>query len=382
MLFCLLLFWLSVAAIWYTYLGYPLFMALAARIWAHPWCPADITPSVTIVIAAYNEGQGIVDQVRSMLSSDYPPDRLSVLVITDGSNDASPTALDALAQEDKRVLHTHEPERRGKAHALARATHLARGEVLVFSDANCRFHDDTVRRLVRHFADTSIGAVGGAKRVKSDGSVAAQGEGLYWRYESFLKRCDSTVSSVMGVPGEVWASRRETYVPAETDSIIEDFVASLRIVQAGWRVVYEPEAVALEPPSPSLRAEWGRRTRMAAGGWQSFFRLRGLLRHPNRWIPFQYLSHRMLRWLVTPTLFVVALVTNVCLATQPFYGYLLTLQALFYLLAALGWVLARRGVRVWGMLVPFYVVMLNAAALVGGIRYLLGRQSAVWAKVR
>ena len=408
---CLILFWLSLLVIAYTYVGYGLFMALAARLWGRSTRSAEITPSVTVLVAAYNEAECIANKIENTLTLDYPADKLELLVVADGSTDDTPAIVaDYAARHEAGVGYNvrlaYQPERRGKAHALARAYPLATGEILVFSDANSLFPPDILRHMVRHFADPEVGGVGGAKRImvasaSVDAGAQGQGESLYWRYESQLKAWDSAVSSVMGVPGEVWAARREAFRPAEEDAIIEDFVASLRLVEQGWRVVLEPRAIALEPPSPSLRAEWQRRTRMAAGGWQAFFRLPGLLRHPNRWIPFQYLSHRMLRWMVTPSLFVLLLLSNICLASRPFYAVILGLQGAFYLAALLGWLLARsqpppegpptepssydqprRGTFGRWLLAPFYVVMLNAAALVGGWRFLRGRQSAVWQKVR
>jgi cellulose synthase/poly-beta-1,6-N-acetylglucosamine synthase-like glycosyltransferase len=254
---------------------------------------------------------------------------------------------------------------------------------VVFSDANSYFCPETVRRLVRPFADPTVGGASGAKRMLAQGdATAGEGEGLYWRYETWLKRNDSAVSSVMGVPGEIWAARREAYIPPDPDTLLDDFVASLRMVAAGWRVVFVPDVYASEEASPSLAAEFARRARNAAGGWQAFFKLPGMLRHPNKLITFQYLSHRMLRWMVTPTLFVLALLANICLAARPFYALTLACQIAFYLLASVGWWLTAKGRRVRWLLAPFYIVLLNAAALAGGWRYLTGRQSVVWRKVR
>jgi cellulose synthase/poly-beta-1,6-N-acetylglucosamine synthase-like glycosyltransferase len=267
--------------------------------------------------------------------------------------------------------------------ALIRGFPQAQGEVVVFSDANSYFQKDTLRKLVRNLADPEVGGASGAKRMLSQGdTIAREGEGLYWRYESYLKSCDSAVSSVMGVPGEVWAARRNAYVPPDPDTLLDDFVSSLRMVEAGWRVVFEPEAIAYEDASPSLRAEWLRRSRNAAGGWQAFFKLPGMLHHQDRLVTFQYLSHRMLRWMVTPELFVLVLLSNLALIPSPFYAASLAAQTVFYLAAGLGWLLAARGRRVRWLLAPFYVCLLNAAALVGGWRFVFRKQSVVWRKVR
>jgi cellulose synthase/poly-beta-1,6-N-acetylglucosamine synthase-like glycosyltransferase len=380
---CLWLFWIAVIGILYTYVGYGLIMAALARRRARPVRAGDITPSVTVLVAAYNEEDCIAAKIENTLALDYPTDRLELLVVTDGSTDRTGEIVQRYARQYANVRLLHEPERRGKVGALRRAFPLTTGEVVVFSDANSYFCPETVRRLVRPFADPTVGGASGAKRMLAQGdATAGEGEGLYWRYETWLKRNDSAVSSVMGVPGEIWAARREAYIPPDPDTLLDDFVASLRMVAAGWRVVFVPDVYASEEASPSLAAEFARRARNAAGGWQAFFKLPGMLRHPNKLITFQYLSHRMLRWMVTPTLFVLALLANICLAARPFYALTLACQIAFYLLASVGWWLTAKGRRVRWLLAPFYIVLLNAAALAGGWRYLTGRQSVVWRKVR
>jgi biofilm PGA synthesis N-glycosyltransferase PgaC len=377
----LLVFWLSLLGILYTYLGYPLLIALLARWRAKPVRSADMTPSVTMLVAAYNEEDCIAGKIENTLALDYPGDQLDLLIVTDGSTDRTNEIVASYADRGVRLLY--EPQRGGKVGALLRGFPQARGEIVVFSDANAFFQPDTLHKLVRHFADPEVAGASGVKRMLCEGeSAAGQGEGLYWRYESYLKACDSAVSSVMGVPGEIWAVRREAYIPPEPNTILDDFVSSLRLVQAGWRVVFDPEAVATEEASPSLRAEWARRARNAAGGWQAFFQLPGMLRHPCKLITWQYLSHRMLRWMVTPELFILLLLANAGLLAAPFYRLTLLLQLLFYLAAGLGWILSARGKRVRLLVLPFYVCLLNAAALAGGWRFLRGKQSVAWRKVR
>lgn len=377
-------YWVSALGIAYTYVGYGILIALLARWRPRPVAKsADYTPSVTLLVAAYNEESCIRTKIENSLALDYPLDKLDILVVADGSNDGTMDIVQGYAAEHN-VRLLHQPERQGKPAALIRALPHIDSQVIVFSDANSYFYPSTLRMLIRNLADPAVGGVGGVKRMSNeDESLTGQGEGLYWRYESFLKACDSAVSSVMGVPGEVWAAKREAYIPSDPDSYIEDFVASLRMVAAGWRVVYEPEAIAYEKASPGLYAEWGRRTRMAAGGWQSLRQLSGMLRTPHKLLTFQYLSHRMIRWIVTPTLFVLLLASNLLLASaHPFYAITLIAQGMFYSLAGLGWWLAARGRRIGWLLAPFYVCLLNAAALAGGWRHLRGRQSVVWRKVR
>lgn len=376
--------WFSLAGIVYTYLGYPLLVAALAWLRPRLHTMANIEPSVSVLVAAYNEESCIARKIENTLALDYPPNKLELVIVDDGSTDRTAEIVRSCASP--RVLFVRQPTRSGKPSALLRGLAETRGEVIAFTDANTEFEPRAIRKLVRHFADPEVGGSSGTMRITDDEqSVSSQGEGLYWRYETFLKQCDSLVSSVMGASGAMWAVRRVAYTPAEPDAILEDFVASLRLVERGWRLVFDGEALAFERTSSSLAGEWHRRTRMAAGGWQSFFRLPKMLHHPNPLITFQYLSHRMLRWMVTPTLFVAALLSNLALVAmraQVAYDVLLAPQVVLYGMALLGWAAASRGWRPGWLLAPFYVVMLNAAALVGGWRYLAGQQSVLWRKGR
>ena len=381
---CGIIFWAALAGILYTYLGYGLLICILSRLRPNPVRQANFTPSVTVLVAAYNEEDCIAAKIDNSLSLDYPAELLDLAIVADGSTDR--TCEIVAAHAGTRVHLLFEPERRGKSAALARAFPLARGEVILFSDANSHLAPDVVRALIRNLADSQVGGASGAKRIVpgKDGTTG-QGEGLYWRYEAFLKSCDSTVSSTMGAPGEVWAAKREAYQPPEPDTLLDDFVASMSMVARGWRVIYEPQALASEEASPSLSAEWHRRARNAAGGWQAFFRLRSLWRCRQPLVTFQYLSHRILRWMVTPFLFPTALIANVCLTSSPIHRATLLLQATFYAMALLGWLLVRRDKKrrhMGWMLAPFYICFLNTAALAGGHRYLRGSQSVLWRKVR
>lgn len=374
MLLYQIFFWLAVGLIIYTFLGYPILIGLLARYLYRPVNRLPIRPRVTLLVAAYNEATVIAQKIENSLALDYPPDLLDIVVVADGSDDE--TVEFATRYADQRVSVYHQPQRQGKAAAINRVMPLIQDEIVIFSDANCMLDPSALKAIVRNFADPAVGAVAGEKR------VLGGGEGLYWRYESFLKRCDSAISSVMGAAGELFAIRREIFQPPEEDSLIEDFVISLRLVGAGWRVVYEPEAVAREAPSPSLAGEWQRRVRNAAGGFRAMRRLPNLLNPALGWVAWQYFSHRVLRWAVTPFLLPFVYLLNLLLVKLPGYQFLWLGQNAFYGLALLGYVLNRFGIQHVISQAAFYFCFSNAAAVIGFWRYLTNSQPVTWVKIR
>ena len=368
------LFWIASAAILYTFLGYPLLIGLLARLIPRPVRRADVTPSVSLIIPAFNEAEVISDKLLNSLGLDYPPDCMEVVVITDGSDDETVDIVSGFVERGVRLFH--QTQRRGKAAAINRVVPLVGGAIVVFSDANTLLRGNALRALVRAFADERVGGVSGEKQVEGGG------EGLYWRYESYLKRCDSAVSSVMGAAGEFFAVRRGLFRPTEEDSLIEDFILSLRLVEDGWRVVYESEAVATEDASPSLAGDWRRRTRIAAGGFQAIGRLRGLLSPRHGLVAWQYCSHRVQRWAITPFMIPLAYLTSLGMAALPFYRFAFLLQTLFYAGALLGYGQTLLGRRSGPLQAVFYFFFANGAALAGFWRYLMGTQPVTWDKAR
>lgn len=366
------LFWLAAGVVLYTFLGYPLLIDLLARLRPRPNRVAAIEPSVTLIIPAYNEEAVITAKIENSLALDYPPDKLAILVVADGSDDDTV----AIAGRFPGVQVAHRPERRGKAAAVNRIMPGVTGEIVLFSDANTVFAPGTLRAMVRHFADPAVGGVTGEKRVQGGG------EGLYWRYESWLKARDSRVTSVVGAAGEIFALRRQAFQSPEEDSIIEDFVLAMRLVASGWRVVYEPAAVAYEPPAPSLKADWDRRTRIAAGGFQSIARLPEMLDPRRGLVAWQYISHRVLRWAVTPFLLPALLLLNLLIWPKRLYRPLLLGQLGIYALGLMGYRDARRGRAAGLAYAVFYFLLANLAAIAGFLRYARGRQPVTWRKVR
>ena len=370
-------FWLLAGTVVYAYLGYGAVISGLARCFPRPVRRDDQLRRVTLLVAAYNEESVIEQKIQNSLDLDYPKDRLQILVVTDGSSDSTPEIVRRWADRGVELLHAD--PRRGKPAAVARALSAATGEVVVFSDANAFLNRDALRYLVAPFADPSVGCVAGEKRVLGeDGQPSA--EGLYWRYEAYLKEQDSHFHSVVGAAGELYAVRREALEPPPHDAIIDDFVVSMRIAERGYRVIYEPRAHVSELESISRRDDFERRARIACGGIQSIVWLRRLLLPSFGRLWFCYVSHRVLRWAVVPPALPVLVLLNVALARGPFYRALLGLQGLVYALGVVGLLLMAAGRSARLLMVPGYFVLTNLAALAGLYRYATRTQAITWVR--
>ncbi|MGI5916985.1 MAG: glycosyltransferase [Anaerolineae bacterium] len=369
-------FWLALAVIACTYAGYPAFIGLLARLRPRPVRRGDITPSVTVLVPACNEAEGIAARLENILSLDYDG-RCDILMIADGSTDRTVEIASAYAgYSPERPVHIlSRPGRRSKVDAIARALPDVEGDIILLTNACHTLAPDLLRRMIPYFADDEVGAVSGETRTPRPLSPPR-------RYASLLKTWDAAVSSVMGVSDEVWAVRRSVYVPPESDVLPGDLVASLRLVERGWRVAYEPKAVAIEATPPkSLKDEWERRVWNATGRWQAIGRLSGMLRHPQLIITLQYLGRHLLP-LISPALFGLLLLANVGLVLHPAtaghltYRVALVIQGIGYALAGLGWALAAGGYdRVPGALrVPFDLALSGVATVAGGWRHVRRRR--------
>lgn len=373
------IFWLSGLAVVYTFAGYAVLLTLLARFIHRPVQRAPITPSVSLIIPAYNEEKVIAEKLDDCLALDYPRDLLEIAVAADGSTDRTCEIVSKYASRGIKLLY--QPERCGKIAAMNRAVPFTSGSVLIFSDANAMLEPQSIRMLVANLADPQVACVSGEKRIRRAASVQARGEGAYWRYEAYLKRLDSQINTAIGAIGELFAIRRELYQPMDDDLLIEDFVLTMRLVARGWRVVYEPRAITWEDASSSLQGEWRRRVRMAAGGFQAIGWLAGMFNPFRGFAAFQYISHKVLRWLA-PFFMIAAFVANLGLLHLPFYRLLMTAQIAFYLLALAGYGLYHLGVRWWLLQVPFYFCFANATSLMGFVRYITRSQPVTWTKSR
>ncbi|MFD2933743.1 glycosyltransferase family 2 protein [Spirosoma flavum] len=386
----------------YTYVGYGILITLLVKVRSlfKPLRPVvdddSYTPMVTLVMAAYNEMSFLLAKLKNSRELDYPAEKLRLLFVTEGSTDGSTAYLESLrAGVDSQIEVLGGLERAGKVAAMNRAMQHVMTPIVVFSDANTQLNSRAIRNLVRHFRDESVGAVAGEKRIEvlDSESAAGSGEGLYWKYESYLKRKDAQLHTVVGAAGELFALRAPLYETVEPDTLLDDFIISLRIAGKGYRVEYEPDAYALERPSFSIDEEKKRKIRIAAGGFQSIMRLLYLLNIVRYgWLSFQYVSHRVLRWAVTPFCLPLIWLTNLALILpfpqtpmsplQLFWTAFFIGQCLFYTAAYVGYRLEHRRIRVKALFVPFYFTFMNVCAILGFLRYWRGNTSGVWEKAR
>ena len=336
--------------------------------------PANYVPSVALLISAYNEESVIGAKVRNTLGLNYPQERLEVLFGLDAPTDSTAEILNQFEASAFHIFHFS--TRRGKLAVLRELAQRTSADILIFTDANTMLEPNCIRTLVRHFADPSVGAVSGEEvRMVAPGSDPAA-ESLYWRYESALKILESRMNCLQGGNGAALAVRRSLFNPSR-DSIVEDFQIPLEIRFNGYRVVYDPEAIAVEEITPGFSAQFARRIRIGAGNYQTLFGNFDYLNPANGLLTFSFFSHRVLRWL-TPLLLLVAFFSSVMLATQPQFAMLLIMQSAFYAMAITGYWLKKLGKVPGPLAAPFHFCSMNLALLLGLMAYLRGKQSAVW----
>ena len=363
----------------YHYVVYPLAVIVLARLAGAraPVAAAAAQPTVALIIAAFNEERVIRAKIQNCLELTYPKDRLTIIVAADGSSDRTPELVRELG--DPRIVCLHEPERRGKGAALNRAVAATDAEVVVLSDANNYYSPDAIERLVARLADPGVGGVTGAKRIfEARDRAAAQGDGLYWRYESLIKTAESRLGGTVTADGEIFALRRAQYAPIPRHVINDDMHLTLRLVDQDLAVVYEPAATATEEGSLTMREDFNVKVRMIAGGlqntgaeWRTVF--------GSGFFTFKFVSHKILRWFM-PLFMLGLLVSSALLVRTPVYAALLAGQVAFYALAGLGAWLNARGRRPTAFYVPFYFTTMNLAAAGGILKFLRGAQTPLWTK--
>ena len=382
-------FWISVFIIFYAFAGYGIvlyFLVLFKRKFSPNtvhYYSLEALPTATLIIAAFNEADIIRQKIDNTLALKYPANKLKIVIVTDGSSDGTHNIVEQFPQ----IILLHNNERKGKINAVHRAMEKISTEIVIFTDANTFLNTDALINIARHYKNEKVGAVAGEKRVQIDtSSDATAGEGFYWKYESALKKWDSELYSVVGAAGELFSIRTALYKPVPNDIILDDFMLSMNIAMMGYKIVYEPEAYAIETSSANVKEELKRKIRIAAGGIQSIIRLKGLfnlMKYPV--LSFQYISHRVLRWTITPFLLVLVFLVNIYLLFTQFsllYALLLLMQIIFYTAAAAGWLLQKKQIKIKILFIPYYFCLMNVAVVAGIMRYIKGTQQAAWDKAK
>lgn len=387
-----IIFWICVFLVFYTYIGYGMLLWVIVQVKrfvrgkaVQPVLPADEElPHVTFMVCAYNE-QDVVDiKMENTHQFDYPHDKLHIMWVTDGSTDATNDRLSAYP--DVEVVFS--PERKGKTAAMNHGVSMVKTDFLIMTDANTMVNPEAIREIVRCFQDPHVACVAGEKRVmaRHEGQTAAEGEGLYWKYESTLKRMDYELYSAMGAAGELIAIRTGFYKTMPENALLDDFVLSMRMVDNGYKIAYSPQAYAMEYGSADIGEESKRKRRIAAGGLQSIWWLRKMmnpLRNPV--VAFQFVSHRVLRWTITPVALFALIPINVVLVMMKaglVYNVIWVMQLIFYLAAFAAWILERQGRKNKLLYVPYYFLFMNLNVF-KGIKYLWSHQtSGAWEKAK
>jgi cellulose synthase/poly-beta-1,6-N-acetylglucosamine synthase-like glycosyltransferase len=383
-------FWISFFLILYAYFLYPilLFFAYAysqvRRDWQYligrrnrrtPALTPEQLPKVTLIVPAYNEEACLPNKIDNLREIDYPPEKLEIVFVSDGSTDQTNHILASLLEPKAEIVLL--PERKGKSEALNVAVSHAHHDILVFSDASTLFARDAIRKLVRHFHDSSVGVVCGA--LEFERTAESRGtEGVYWKYESMVRLMEARLGATLTASGAIYALRREAYAPLAPETIIEDFLVPIGARKRGYRVVYDPEAIATDFAAASVAGEFTRRVRLAVGSFSSLGELMGPALHGFTGIAF--ISHKLLRWLL-PFLLIGLLLSNGFLLGRSLYRVAFLTQLLFYLWAGVGFLFRHRVGRFRYGLMGYFLLAMNLAFLVGFFRFLAGREEGVWQRV-
>lgn len=403
-------FWFSAFIIFYTFVGYPLLSYLlfrferlryfirvpedSGKIFLNPEIAGPIilnqklpqknfTPFVSVIIAAYNEEKFIEQKIKNCLDLDYPSDKIEFIFVTDGSTDRTPDIVKSYSEKFSNIQLHHNPEREGKLKAIQRVIEFTKGDILIFSDANAMYNKEAIKFLVQHFQFEKVGCVAGEKRVLSP-SGKVEAESIYWKYESFLKKLDSEIYSIVGAAGEIFAIRKELVEKIPENVINEDFVLTMNVAAKGFRVVYEPRAFSIETPTKSIFQEFKRRVRISTGGIQAIYLLRKLFDiRTYKFLSFQFISHRILRWTLAPLSILTIYVSNYILfinSEEFFYKLSFYAQSLFFISAIIGLINELLGLRIRIFYLIFSFLLMNFAAVVSLITYPIKTGDNIWEK--
>jgi len=378
-------FWFLISILLYTYVGYTVILFLVSLLSKQKNKNTPKTfdqPSVTFLIAAYNEKDSALEKVKNTFEANYPKEKIYQIWVTDGSTDGTENILKGI----ENVEVYHDPIRKGKTAALNRGMCFVKTPFTIFSDANTFISSESINLLIKGFENPKVGCVAGEKRITSDSTdnAVSSGEGAYWRYESLIKKLESESGSALSAAGELYAIRTELFKPIKDDVILDDFIISTNIIKEGFSIKYIPEAYASEKASLTITEEKKRKSRIAAGGFQVLFRYTYLLnvfRFPK--LALQYISHKLLRWVFVPiSIFIIPLLNVLILLndSNPIYQITLSVQIIILVLAIIGSMFQNTKIRIKSFFLPYYLIMMNLSVIQGFWKYIRGNHNVIWEK--
>ena len=375
-----IIFWFAALTILYTYLGYSLFIMFLSRFFNNTVKRGAIEPKVTFLITAYNEAKNIAAKLENTIAQDYPKNKFEIIVASDGSTDRTDEIVRQFSNHGVRLIRVD--GRVGKTETQNQAVKQATGDVVIFSDATTKYEQNATRRIAHNYADSTVGAVSGRyEYFNPTGASIGIGNVLFWKYENFIKSCQTRIKTITGCCGCIYSVRRSLYEPLPAN-IISDLVEPLKILEKGYRIIFEPEAIAFEETTEKTAEEFYMRIRVISRGIRGLMYMKKLL-NPFRYgfVSFQLFSHKVLRWLV-PFFLLTIFLSNLMLVGNFFYNMTFILQIIFYGLALVGWVGERWNVKFKPFSIPLYFSTVNIAAMVSLYRTLKGYKAVTWETLR
>ncbi len=378
-----ILFFISLAAVFYIYIGYPALAFLLAKIIRNPVKKDNgYQPGVSIILSAYNEQAHIEKKIQNLMQSNYPTDKIEILVGSDGSIDKTNDILLRLKSANVNVFIYS--QRRGKINVLNDIVPYAKGEIIIFCDARQMFKPDALRHLAANFNDKKIGCVSGELvfTEKENHTGISHGAGVYLKYEKFIRRCESAFSSIIGATGAIYAIRRELFIAPPKDTILDDVYIPLMIVKKGYRCIVDKAAIAYDYPALQARQEYQRKIRTHVGNYQIFLICRALFNPFRSNVAMQFFSHKFIR-VISPFFLIALFAINICLATNICYKMFFWGQIAFYLMAAVGMIIYNKPERKNKLIGKFVTAaymfcLMNYAAFMAFFKFILGRQKIAW----
>ncbi len=374
------IFWAAIFIVFYTYIGYSLVITLLSIFFNNPVRKGDYEPKVTFLITAYNEEKGLAQKLENTLSLDYPKEKLEILVASDGSTDGTDEIVRGFASRGVKLVRVE--GRVGKTQTQNTAVKSATGEIIIFSDATTRYENANIKKIVRNYADQTVGAVSGRyEYCNPTGATIGIGNILFWKYENHIKSAQTRIKTITGCCGCIYSLRRKLYEPLPPD-IISDLVEPLKILEKGYRIAFEQEAVAYEETTEKISEEFHMRIRVISRGMRGLLYMKKLFNPLNfGFVSFQLFSHKLLRWLV-PIFMIIILAANLALVGRPFYNVTLALQGLFYAMALAAWLGEKAHIKIKLLSIPLYFFTVNIASLISLYKTLKGYKAVTWETVR